>query len=46
MIHSVTFKAVLDTNVIFPIVIRNLQDYFSKPTLNIYIILKLTILEA
>ncbi|MCD0487748.1 PIN domain-containing protein [Pedobacter sp. MC2016-14] len=29
MIHSVTFKAVLDTNVIFPVVIRDLLFWFA-----------------
>ena len=29
MIHSVKFKAVLDTNVIFPIVIRDLLFWFA-----------------
>ena len=29
MIHSVRFKAVLDTNVIFPVVIRDLLFWFA-----------------
>lgn len=29
MIHSVRFKAVLDTNVIFPIVVRDLLFWFA-----------------
>ena len=29
MIHSVRFKAVLDTNVIFPVIIRDLLFWFA-----------------